>query len=175
MDEGTADTSYRTTRGQEVKTINVAKLPKLIKDGYDVFVPTEYTRINKAQEKKDRKKAKLMYNNTEGERPSSARSGMTAITGGMTNAYTQYTAGTAGQSKFSQATEKQEAMIQAQQVTQNKNFSLVDYIKYDTTLGREQNIDLGKESSLVSKDIMRIKGGIKLTEFAPQKRLTKAG
>ena len=28
---------------------------------------------------------------------------------------------------------------------------------------------------MVSKDIMRIKGGIKLTEFAPQKRLTKAG
>ena len=48
MDEGTADTFYRTTRGQEIKTINVAKLPKLIKDGYDVFVPAEYTRINKA-------------------------------------------------------------------------------------------------------------------------------
>ena len=48
MDEGTADTSYRTTRGQEIKTINVAKLPKLIKDGYEVFIPTEYTRINKA-------------------------------------------------------------------------------------------------------------------------------
>ena len=66
-------------------------------------------------------------------------------------------------------------MIQAQQLTLNKNLSLVDYIKYDTTLGREQNIDLGKESSLVSKDVMKIKGGIKLTEFAPQKRLTKAG
>ena len=114
-----------------------------------------------------------MYN-TEGERPSSARSGMTAITGGMTNAFTQFTAGTNAQSKFSQATEKQEAMLQAQQVMLNKNFSLVEYIKYDTTLGREQNIDLGKESSLVSKDVMRIKGGIKLTEFAPQKRLTKA-
>jgi hypothetical protein len=39
MDEGTADTSNRTARGQEIRTINVAKLPKLIKDGYDAFVP----------------------------------------------------------------------------------------------------------------------------------------
>ena len=56
----------------------------------------------------------------------------------------------------------------------NKNFSLVEYIKYDTTLGREQNIGLGKESSLVSKDIMKIQGGIRLTEYAPQKKLQKA-
>jgi hypothetical protein len=60
-----------------------------------------------------------------------------------------------------------DAMLQAQQVSTNKNFSLVDYIKYDTTLGREQNISFGKDSSLVCKDVMKIQGGIKLTEFAP--------
>lgn len=62
-------------------------------------------------------------------------------------------------------------MDQAKQVSLNKNYSLVDYLKYDTTLGREQNIELGKESSLVSKDVMKIGEGIILTEFAPQKRL----
>ena len=47
-DEGTAATTYRATRGQEVKAVNVAKLPKLIKDGFDIHVSEEYTRVNKA-------------------------------------------------------------------------------------------------------------------------------
>lgn len=72
----------------------MAKLPKLLKDGFEINVPEEYTRVNKDQEKKDRKKAKLMYNPQDDGRPSSARSGMTAFTGGMTNAYTQFTSGT---------------------------------------------------------------------------------
>jgi hypothetical protein len=32
---------------------------------------------------------------------------------------------------------------------------------------------MGKETSLISKDLMKIQGGIKLTEYAPQKRLKK--
>jgi hypothetical protein len=47
---------------------------------------------------------------------------------------------TAGQSKISQGTHHTkdiEAMMQANKVTTDKNFKLVEYIKYDTTLGRE--------------------------------------
>ena len=37
----------------------------------------------------------------------------------------------------------------------NKNGKLVEYIKHDTTLGREQNIGRGQESSLANHDILR--------------------
>ena len=47
------------------------------------------------------------------------------------------------------------------------NFRLTELLKFDTTLGREQNIELGKESSLANYDNMVIKGGVKLTQFAP--------
>ena len=42
---------------------------------------------------------------------------------------------------------------------------LVNFIKYDTTLGRDQNIDINKESSLANIEKMKDKmlGGVKLT------------
>jgi hypothetical protein len=43
------------------------------------------------------------------------------------------------------------------------NFKLLEYLKYDTSLGREQNIDLGKDSSLACADIIKLKGGVILT------------
>jgi hypothetical protein len=48
--------------------------------------------------------------------------------------------------------EAREAQLQAEIVTNNKDFSLVDYMKYDTTLGRDQNIDMGKVSTLICQD-----------------------
>jgi len=41
---------------------------------------------------------------------------------------------------------------------------LVDFLAYDTTLGREQNIDMGKTSALANVEEMRekIKKGVTL-------------
>jgi hypothetical protein len=83
---------FRAVKNLEVRQVNVAKLPQIFKEDVDHFVPSEYTKFNKAQEKKNAKKAKLMYT-TEGDRPTSAKSGQTQLTGGMTNAFTQFTGG----------------------------------------------------------------------------------
>ena len=66
------DESNRTFRPkqEEFKQINVAKLPKLFKDGVEHYVSKEYTKINKAQERRDKKKK--MFSD---DRPMSARSG----------------------------------------------------------------------------------------------------
>lgn len=48
---------------------------------------------------------------------------------------------------------------------------IVDFLKYDTTLGREQNLDLGKPSSLANIDSLHIKKGVKLVQFLPEKYL----
>jgi hypothetical protein len=45
----------------------------------------------------------------------------------------------------------------------------VDFLKYDTTLGREQNIDIGKPTSLANFENMNIKRGVKLSQFMPEK------
>ena len=51
----------------------------------------------------------------------------------------------------------------------SKNAKLAELIKYDTTLGREQNIDLGKDSSLTNNEALKLKGGVKLSTFATEK------
>ena len=56
------------------------------------------------------------------------------------------------------------------QILSDQNSKLSAYIKYDTTLGREQNIEFSKESSLANKDRIVIKGGVKLTNFHPDKQ-----
>lgn len=51
----------------------------------------------------------------------------------------------------------------------DKNSKLTEYIKYDSALGREQNITMGKESSLSNGQQMRIEEGVVLKQFAPFK------
>jgi hypothetical protein len=51
----------------------------------------------------------------------------------------------------------------------------VTYIQYDAALSREQNIQIGKESSLSNSEMMNIKGGVSLTQFAPMKEIKKPG
>lgn len=53
----------------------------------------------------------------------------------------------------------------------DKNFRLTDYLKYDTQLGRDQNIEIGTTSSLAAQENIHIMGGVTLTCFAPEKRL----
>lgn len=47
-------------------------------------------------------------------------------------------------------------------IAYDKNVQLIEYLKYDTTLGRDQNVELGKESTLCSSDVMVIPGGVRL-------------
>ena len=50
-------------------------------------------------------------------------------------------------------------------ILNDDNAKLANFIKYDTTLGRDQNIDINKESSLANIEKMKDKllGGVKLT------------
>lgn len=57
----------------------------------------------------------------------------------------------------------------------NKNGKLVDYIKYDSTLGRDQNIANNTNSSLSNDDILkRLKGGVTIKTFAPTKEAIRS-
>ena len=91
-------------------------------------------------------------------RPLSGKSGQTAMTG-PTNNQTQFTANQTSMSSYSQP--------KIAMMVMDKNTKLADFIKFDSTLGREQNIGMGKESSLSNTDIIKIKGGVTLTQFAP--------
>ena len=57
----------------------------------------------------------------------------------------------------------------------DKNSKLIDFLQYDTTLGREQNIVIGKVTSLCDTEGLDVKPGVKLTQFLPQKRLGGSG
>lgn len=43
-------------------------------------------------------------------------------------------------------------------------------MKYDSTLGRDMTIQIGKNSSIGDSEAIIIKGGVKLTTFAPQRK-----
>lgn len=43
-------------------------------------------------------------------------------------------------------------------------------MKYDSTLGRDMTIQMGKNSSIADSEAIIIKGGVKLTTFAHQKK-----
>lgn len=101
------------------------------------------------------------------ERPGSGKSDATRMTGGLTGAFTQFS-GTRSTTTgiMARAAEKDLAL---KNLT-NRKYKLVNFIKHDTTLGREQNIDLHKESSLANADKLLVKGGVKLTHFHPEKK-----
>jgi hypothetical protein len=55
----------------------------------------------------------------------------------------------------------------------DKESKLTDFIKFDSALAREQNIEMGRPSTLGDVEVIEIQGGVKLTQFGPQKRLQK--
>ena len=69
------------------------------------------------------------------------------MTGGLTAAYTQMTNPTS-YSQVQQKAANLKSIEIAGKIMTDKNFKLTEYIQYDTNLGREQNIELGKDSSL---------------------------
>jgi len=79
------------------KNLNINNLPNLTGAKPGHVVHEEAIVTNEKKEKEKRKKVVMGIQNMDDTalsgRPMSAKSGMTAITGGMTNAYTQFTAG----------------------------------------------------------------------------------
>ena len=140
------------------------RLPALHKEWLAQQVLPGYERFNKAEAARLRKQMRFATGEQQ-DRPGSGRSDATRLTGGLTGAYTQLT----GTKSTGTALEKNRELEVAMQQLQNKDSQLVDFIKYDTTLGREQNIDINKESSLSNFDRMDMRGGVKLTQFRPEK------
>ena len=101
------------------------------------------------------------------DRPASGRSDATKITGGLTGLVTQLSA---NKSSITQSKVQDDLNLALEKLSQ-PDAAIVNFIKYDTTLGREQNIDLAKESSLANSDRIHIKGGVRLTRFRPEKKL----
>lgn len=112
----------------------------------------------------------MAADNESNERPASGRSNMTRLTGGMTGgAQTQISGGrSTSTAMITKALELETAL----KLISNRNTQLISFIKFDTTLGREQNVELAKESSLANTEKLQVRGGVKLTQFHPQKRRT---
>ena len=80
---------------------------------------------------------------------------------GFTAAFTQMTGAKTNNSNADHI--KEQEVIN--KILNDSDGKLADFIKYDTTLGRDQNIEINKESSLANIEKMRDKmlGGVKLT------------
>ena len=87
------------------KNLNINNLPNLTGAKPGATVLDESVVTNEKRDKEKRKKVKMGVQDLEetaaSGRPMSAKSGMTQMTGGMTNAFTQFTAG--GKTDFSQS------------------------------------------------------------------------
>lgn len=90
------------------------------------------------------------------------------MTGGLTAAYTQMTNPTS-YSQVQQKAANLKSIEIASKIMTDKNFKLTEFIQYDTNLGREQNIELGKDSSLDPSKSIFPSGGVTLRQFAPDK------
>ena len=89
------------------------------------------------------------------ERLGSGKSQLTTMTG-ITKAITEFT------------TKSYNNSAMQTMVSFDKNTKLTDYLKNDTTLGRDQQIGVGQASSFSGADITRkLQGGVSLTQFAP--------
>ena len=87
-----------TELDEQTKNLNINNLPNLTGAKPGATVRDEAVITNEKRDKEKRKKQVVMgIQNQEDTvmsgRPMSAKSGMTAITGGMTNAFTQFTGG----------------------------------------------------------------------------------
>jgi hypothetical protein len=88
------------------KNLNINNLPNLTGAKAAAAVLDESVVTNEKKDKEKRKKQVTMgvqslEETAQSGRPMSAKSGMTAMTGGMTNAFTQFTGG--GKTDFSQS------------------------------------------------------------------------
>jgi len=80
------------------KTININNLPSMAPETVKPVVSNEFYAVNPKLEAMKKKKARNAFSQggvveTDQDRPNSGRSGMTAMTGGLTNALTAVTGG----------------------------------------------------------------------------------
>ena len=82
----------------------------------------------------------------------------------MTGLYTAAMTANQGTSKEHEDTlrEIEAGNEAAQRLSIDKSYRLTDYMKYDSALAREQNVDFGKESNLASYENISIKKGVNL-------------
>jgi hypothetical protein len=127
--------------------------------------------VNLDQQSKNAKKTRqLIYNvgmeniSKDEERPNSAR---TAITGANTVAQTALSSKTGGMSLDL----TKQAALDALENLRKKDSRLSEYLKYDSALSRDQEIEMGRVSSLGDTEVMKIEGGVLLKQFGPQKRI----
>lgn len=98
----------------------------------------------------------------------SSTSNNSKYTAKMTAAYTQFSGGMTNKSMNTNV----EADEIAQKIMHDKDFRLVEFLKYDSGLGREQNIEMGNASSLAAQENIYVKGGVTLSCFAPVKYIS---
>lgn len=120
--------------------VNINKVPPLSGIAANVFVDPSYVTVNTESQ---RKKKKGVF----GERPMSSQSNNSKYTAKMTAAYTQFSAGGVTNKSMNTNAEADEI---AQKIMNDKDFRLVEFLKYDSGLGREQNIEMGNASSLAA-------------------------
>ena len=118
-------------------------------------------------------KKKLLYSvavvdgseDVDGGRPNSARSRFTtAVSANQTN----FTTNTGNASNTNTFKEQFDA---ATLKLMDKNAKLSDYLKYDSALSRDQQIEIGRISTLGDAEKISISMGVALTQFGPQKKL----
>ena len=95
------------------------------------------------------------------ERPGSGKSHMTAMTT-VTKALTEFTTKTTKSFNNVSATTTLTPL--------DKNSNLVEFLKHDSNLGRDQAITIKQTSSFAGEYFANhLQGGVSLTEFAPVK------
>lgn len=151
-----------------MKPVNASKLPNIIHEPVSATVQPGHQQLNPSELAAQKRQIKIMVETSSQERPGSGRSDATRLTGGLTGAFTQVSAKTKSSVTHTRLQADLDAAVQ--QLSQ-PGYQLVNFIKYDTTLGREQNIEIAKESSLANSDRILMKGGVKLTRFRPEKPL----
>ena len=134
------------------KTINIHNLPAIHPTTVKPVVLSAYEAVNLADERKKKKVAKTMLGNiaketleSEPDRPMSARSGVTAMTGGGRSiAMTTMTGKSNVNQNKNYTLEHDRALIKLME----KQSKMIDFIKFDSALARDQEIDVGRPSTL---------------------------
>lgn len=67
-----------------------------------------------------------------------------------------------------------DAKLSALDKLSEQDSQLVAYIKYDSALSREQNVDLRRVTSLANVEDIKVKPGVILKQFAPERASEKA-
>lgn len=85
----------------------------------------------------------------------------------ITNAYTV----SSGKIKNTDASKPNTGEMAALRVLGNKGARLVDFIKFDSALSRDQNIEVARVGTLGNIDDLDLSSGVVVRKYAPERRL----